>query len=105
MIAVVPNQYGTGSYVQGIDEYTTHDKFELAYLAVLWLTLLGFLFYLIWIGVKVLGKLQLRELKEKRLKHEVKLIQVYAEASSSAVQRERVSADKAAQPEESESDN
>jgi len=79
MIAVVPNQYGTGSYVQGIDEYTTHDKFELAYLAVLWVTLLGFLFYLIWMGIKVLGKLQTRERKEKILRREVKLIQVYAE--------------------------
>ena len=63
MVAVVPNHYGTGSFISGVEEYTTHDKFIWAYLAVLWIVIPGFLVYVLWLGAGLFQKVADNELR------------------------------------------
>ena len=81
MIAVVPNHYGTGSFISGVGAYTTHDKWTWVYLAVLWIVIPGFLVYVIWLGARLFRRVADNELRHFEVRNVDKLLCAYGDSN------------------------
>jgi len=56
-ISVVPNEYGTGSFVSIMDEYKLHDWFTFIYLSILWILIPSFCIMIFIVGATLFVKL------------------------------------------------